>query len=388
MTKTKKVRKYRKVNIMLEPDGFSIHTFELSMSLTKSEWKQCKHTLYEEQKRDTENYIYPDKQWEGQHICTRYADKGLRIRLEHIKVEEESKGYYIRIVVNPRNLIYPQSGYLGILPPNEESIELLEKAFHKVLKKSPFVENIDQYYLTRVDLCTNIRCENAIVFREMVRLLRKTANPKKYQRIYYKCKDKKKARKYNKHYIRIACDSQELVIYDNTYQMSQNQICIDYEKLPTGVLQIEVHYYRDKFKRVEKEYGSETPLEVLTTLIEESKKRICELVQKCYPKTQYLRYEDAAEKIKQSAFKQGTKERMLILQEQMQRKGTIDAALQWMKNQGMKSDDLLKKFEALGISPVPLRKAYAAARIPSLLEILQTVEHHPASVELTYWKWK
>lgn len=38
MAKSKKVRKHRQAEITLEPDGFSIHTFELSMKLSKSEW--------------------------------------------------------------------------------------------------------------------------------------------------------------------------------------------------------------------------------------------------------------------------------------------------------------------------------------------------------------
>ena len=46
MAKSKKVRKHRRAEITLEPDGFSIHTFELSMKLSKSEWKKCKQRLY------------------------------------------------------------------------------------------------------------------------------------------------------------------------------------------------------------------------------------------------------------------------------------------------------------------------------------------------------
>lgn len=101
------------------------------------------------------------------------------------------------MVVNPRKLIYPQSGYLGILQPEKDNIELLEKTFRHLFRKSPFEKDIHKYYLSRVDLCTNIRCDNKRVFRELMRLLRKTATPKKYERKFCQHKDKKKANQYN-----------------------------------------------------------------------------------------------------------------------------------------------------------------------------------------------
>lgn len=203
MAKSKKVRKRKQAEITLEPDSFSIHTFELSMKLSKSEWKRCKQRLYDEQNHCGEHWIYPDKQ-HGGHICTRYANAGIRICLEHNDTGTDKSTCFVRMIVNPRKLIYPQSGYLGILPPNEDSIELLEKTFRHLFHKTPFENDIRRYYLTRVDLCTNIRCDSKEVLRELVRLLRKTATPKKYERKFYQHKDKKKANQYNKHYIRIS----------------------------------------------------------------------------------------------------------------------------------------------------------------------------------------
>lgn len=81
------------------------------------------------QKNSGGNWVYPDAQGEGHHICTRYTAQGIRIRLEHVQNRGELKGRYIRMIVNTRNLIYPESGYLGILSPTEESLKLLEKHF-------------------------------------------------------------------------------------------------------------------------------------------------------------------------------------------------------------------------------------------------------------------
>lgn len=389
---SKKVFKHKTAKIYLEPDGFSIHTFELSTELSPSEWNKCKDRLYTEQKHFHDIWIYSDKSYKDLHICTRYADAGIRIYLQHTSSRKGSHRYYVRMIVNPRRLIYPQSGYLGILPSDESSTELLEQTFRHLFRKSPFEKDIRKYYLTRVDLCTNIRCDNKKVFRELVRLLRKTATPKKYERKFYQHTNKKKANLYNKHYIRIACGSQELVIYDKTYQMNENDLAVAYENLSSGVLRIEVHYERDKLRCLEKENKTDDPLDLLWLLMQQSKSRICELVKKCYPDQPYLSYRDGLATIdSNNKFSQSAKEAMRTLLTEMQRKQTIDKAFQAMEKQGIKTDGLLKKFCKLGINPIPLREGYGAKRMPSLSAILQTVgnpDKSSVTIELSYQKWK
>ncbi len=387
MSKTKKKRKNKTANITLEPDGFSIHTFQISMRMTQSEWLSCKRKLYDAQKKG-DGWIYPDKEQEGCHICTLYAEAGVRIRLESHTANKGSSTYFVRMIVNPRRLIDPESSYAGILPPDENSIELLEKTFYSTFQNSPFPSDICQYYLTRVDLCTNIHCKNTKVFRELVRLLRKTAVPKKYKRKFFRHKTKKEANQYNKHYIRIACDLQELVIYDKTYQMDEDGLAVAYEELPQGVLRVEVHYGRNKLKKIEKQNDIDDPLDLLWYLMTESRRRILKLVGKCYPELPYYSYEEGCTMIQRSPFSEEDRDRMLLLFKHMQRKQTINAAFTCIKNKGKQTDDLLKKFEKLGLNPIPLRKGHAAKRMPSLPEILRTVGRHPVEIELEYWEWK
>ena len=349
---SKKVCKSKKTTIKLEPDGYSVHTVEVSLRVSKSEFNHIKDSLYRSQRTEQADCIYPDRNCKGHHVCTKFSNDGIRIRLEENRLNKESKGYYIRMVINPRVLIYPKSGYLGILPNDETSVELLGKAF-----------------------------------RELVRLLRKTATPKKYQRILYQHKNKKKANQYNKHYICLACGQQELVIYDKTYQLTENDLVVDYEKLPAGVLRVEVHYGRGKLRSIEKKYKTDNSLDLLWLLMQESEKRILKLVGKCYPDLPYLSYEDGQQIIRDSSFQMDTKERMLMLLEQIQRKQTIDKAFQYMGKK-YKTNDLLERFQRLGVNPIPLRKGYAAKRMPSLLDILKSVGNEPMQIELKYWKWK
>lgn len=169
--------------------------------------------------------------------------------LEHNDNRHET--FYLRMIVNPRKLIDPESSYIGILPPTEKSIRSLKKAFHSLFRHTDFSNDIDSYKLRRADLCTNIRCDNKKIFRETVRVLRKLPTPKKYTRKQKKDCDKKKANQYNKHYLCFSCGTHELIIYDKTYQINQGGIKTAYEKLPEGVLRYEVHCEREYIRNIE-----------------------------------------------------------------------------------------------------------------------------------------
>ena len=170
--------------------------------------------------------------------------------------------------------------------------------------------------------------------------------------------------------------------------MDESGLAVDYEKLNSGVLRIEAHYVRAKLRRIERTLCDDDPLAVIRFLMQESKPRIIKLVEKCYPPLDYLAYDEAQMRIEQSSFQPETRKRMQTLLDQMQRKQTIDAAFAWMEMHGMQTGGLLRKFEELGINPIPLRQGYAASRMPSLPEILRNVDEKPVTVALCYWKWK
>ena len=123
--------------------------------------------------------------------------------------------------------------------------------------------------------------------------------------------------------------------------------------------------------------------------MQQSKPRICELVGKCYTDQPYLRCQGGLAAIDaHRKFSQPVKDAMRTLLTKMRRMQTIDAAFRSMEKQGIQTDGLLRKFDKLGINPIPLRKGYAAKRMPRLLEILQTVGDQPVVVDLHCEKWK
>ena len=102
----------RKAAVKLTSDGFSIHTFEASFQCTNLGWKNIKDQLYEElAKRDLQEkaWIYAANKKRSRYVCTRYSDHGVRITLEHNSSASAMGSYYIRMVINPRKLLDPDS---------------------------------------------------------------------------------------------------------------------------------------------------------------------------------------------------------------------------------------------------------------------------------------
>lgn len=374
----------RKARFMLEADGFSIHTFEISKKLTKSEWNYCKGKLYDQNQVSSKICIYQKSK--GVHRVSQYEANSLRITLGHAHDQEDSRGYYVRMVVNPRKVIDPNASYIGIFPPEKSSIIELQAAFHALLKSSAFNDQLDDYYLSRVDLCVNIRCDHKKIFREVVRVLRKLPTPPKYKRVSRKEKDKKKANKYNKHYIKFQCGTHSLVIYDKTYQATEQGLRVDYEDLPEGVLRFEVQYQRSVLRGFEKKLGTDDPSELLWYLMRKSEKRICKHFEQCFADVQFCQIEEIERRIMGSKYEDEIKQAMLEFTHRMQRKQSVDQVLEEMASEGFFVEDLLRKVHKLGCSPIPLWKNFCTQQIPGPVSLLRMISE--GEVVILYQKMK
>ena len=107
----KKICQRKKASITLEPDCYSIHTFEAPLKVSKFEFNRVKGGLYQSQKGDHANYIYPDRDCKGHHVCTKFANDDIRIRLEENKLNREATGYYIRLARGQQELVIYDKTY-------------------------------------------------------------------------------------------------------------------------------------------------------------------------------------------------------------------------------------------------------------------------------------
>lgn len=383
---SKQVIQHKKAQFTLEPDGFSIHTFELSRRMTKHEWKAAKAKLYEGQKtREPGETVWIYQEAKGCHRVTLYERFGVRVKLQHFDTGSHD-AFYISMVVNPRKLIDPDSSYLGILAPKKSSIEQLQKAFAGLFQDSVFENSLEQYQLRRVDLCVNIRCNHKKIFRETIRVLRKLPTPKKYERVFSTHKDKKTANQINKHYLQFACGTHTLVIYDKTFQMDAQSLAVDLEKLPEGVLRFEVQYQQKMLRDLEKKLGEDDPAELLWTLMQESRQRICKHFSQCFADVRFYQREEITAQIKTSKFSETHKKTMKELTTRLQRKQSVDAVLNELRKEGYDIDHVLERFASLKLSPIPLWNSFCAQSIPGPVELLQTI--HDQKVIVPYIRKK
>lgn len=372
----KETIKTKTAKFQLAPDGFSIHTFELSRKLDTKEYHDIKSSLYEGAEQ-TGGVMYKEK--EGRHICGLYTNYGIRLFLEHNTKTFDT--YFIRMTVNPRKLIDPDCSYLGILKPTESSIDKLCKAFRKLFRDTKIENDINAYHISRLDFCTNIHCDNRSIFRELVRVLRKLPTPAKYERMLKaaapKTKDKKKAKKeanlYNKHYVKFACGTHALVIYDKTYQIENEGLKIGYEKLPKGVLRFEVQCEREYLRKLGKKLEIDETRDLLWALTQESQDIITKHFSQCWGDVPFYQLDTLKARIRNSRYSVENKELQLKLVKKLQRVQSVDKALDKLNLSDDEGTKLLKQFKKMKMSPIPLRKNFCADTLFGPVALLKRV---------------
>ena len=378
----------------LEPDGFSIHTFELWQQLTHAEYQAIREFLYSKNKSGKKVCTYPND-WQN-IVSSAFSDHGVGITLEDSDGRDNKHRLYgIRIFVSPRRLIDPGTSYLGILPPSKEFVDKLAKKFQKLLKSTPIPKDIDNYTVTRVDLCTNIRCSYLKLCRELVRVIRKLPTPPKYERKFRKrdtdglSKEKRKAirkedNEYNKHYFKVSCGSRDLVIYDKGYQITAEGLEeIGYEKLSNGVLRFECRYKRDILRDIEKDNDIGSCTDLLKFLISNSEPLLTGAFSMYFAEEPFCRFDEIERQIEDSAYRSDTRELMVEFSERLRRGQIMDNVFKRMKKDGWKFDrkELLDRFQELGINPIPLWENFCAEQLPSPIALLKGISDGKIKVD-------
>lgn len=362
----------------LEPDGFSIHTFEVTKKLSGKEYRKLVDETY---CRCPPGQIYRDKTWQGEgerHRCKWFQREGLRISFEQ-DIHHQVVSCRLRIAVNPRKLIDPNSSYVGILPPTEESVQDVSKMFFVVLKDSGLPCVLDAYQLSRIDLCVNIRCDSTALFKELLRVTRKLPTPPKYERAIFKSADRKAASKYNRHHITLKHKSRELVIYDKTYQIIENGLLLDEEKLPKGVLRFEVHELRERISKVEKELGTSSVTSLLCHYIGQSERIITRCFGRAYPDKKFMQ-PDRLRSLIHAEADTAVGDGMARLAEVMVRVKTLKKGVKKIGKEGYDAEAVLAQFARLGVSPVPLRKNFCAESMPGVSVLLERIAHRNVQI--------
>lgn len=379
---SKKTTRRKNATFTLEQDGFSIHTFELSIKIDGEHYAEIKDELYTKKHLGK---MYKIRK--GLHFCGYFQKQGVRLKLQHINKEKVNQ-YFIRLIVNPRKLIDSESTYMGIFEPEKRNIILLEEAFHELFQDTPVCNYINAYKLTRLDLCTNIHCDKKSIFRETVRVLRKLPTPPKSKRIYHKEEDRKKENIYNKHYIKFACGTHSLVIYDKTYQTQSEDLCTDYEDYSGGILRFEVQCNRSYIRNCEKKLSTKDTLALLWHFTKNSKEYMIKHFSQNFAEVNFYHYDEAVKKITNSKYSDDIKKQQRTLIKSLQRKQSVDMALADLALSEKEKKSLLKSFKTLGFSPIPLRENFTGEFLIGPVSMLKMIGEEDVVVGFVETKWR
>lgn len=360
---------------MLTSDGYSIHTIELKIFPDYKTYEQYISYLYNLAKIQQKGGMYPMEVETGEAFCCKlFSEYGMKIYFTRTVENIVS----VKAVINPRKMLDPCSGYLGILPANDVSVERFAECFTDIMREADLPELLEDWLVTRVDLCVNLDCGESEAAKELNRLVHKGMTPAKYRRVEYSSNSlsAQKLREKQKHYLCFKSGSSSLVIYDKKYQMTEEGLITGYDRLTNSILRVELQTSNSFLRRFQEKQKIDTrdTAGLLQSLISNSDALILKRLRKSIPygvhyKPNRLRYE-----ISLLHYHADTIKQMQTLAEYAYTSTTFDDAVRKTKKKYALSEKemklLLRRFQDSNISPIPLHGNFPNDCLPSLTSLL------------------
>lgn len=362
----------------LASDGFSYHTFELRRNPPDHKFWKVFQSL-KEQSQHKEFYSFAS----NCYYCGILRRCGILIYLT--KTEHQN---VVKLVVNPRRLLDPDASYLGIMPPGADAFEQMEQDFTDCMRKVGLPDFLEDWTLSRLDLCVNIICNKKKGPHEVIRLLSREPTPLGCVRNSFGDASSSKHPRGvgNSHIFKLSNNSIDLIAYDKRYHLDKEKLSRPDEILPKGVLRVELRCHKEYIKNLRKKTKLHGTCELMTFLATNSRELICQYARRLYGGGMYYTLAVMKQALQKSKISSKRRRQMLRLAKALANIPDVYEA--------EKAADLSKKqlrtcqqvFARLDIHPVPLRKDYPVNQIPSLLNILKKLEED--GTELTLHDWK
>jgi len=382
-------------SIKLTSDGYAFHTMELKIHPDGKIYNKALKTLYSAAKKSKDPHCrtYPLSKYKNQddcHCSTVLSEHGI---LLYLTTSQFNERYTIKAVVNPRKVLDPKSDYLGIAPTDSRSLEWFQDEFTALMRKYHLPAFLDEWKLTRFDLCVNIQLDKKKSAREFCRLLQKDLLPPKMKRVYF-CNsesDKENSdfqRERDKHSICLANDSYELVVYDKLFQIKSESLrdknAWDKHKLPDSILRLELRCLPDYLDKKTK--GLKSSSEKIYWLAQHSRDLILEKAAKAFSGGTHYKPDAAKKIIDKSKYQKNTRKQLWWLFNRLRHPFNLMHLEKGMKKEfELKPRTVamrLQQLEDLGINIVPLRKDFYLEQLPSLPNILERLEDDSTSIEV------
>lgn len=376
--------------IQLNSDGYSFHTMELKIHPDRKTFKRALAALYaaSEKAKNPQGTTYPIKRFQNNtrkpHCSTLLSNHGILLYLTKTRRRNRSI-YTIKAVVNPRKVLEPKAGYLGIAPTDSISMELFQDEFTTLMRKYHLPEFLDEWKLTRLDLCVNLQLNKKKTAREFCRLLQKDLLPSKLERVFFydpmaDAESQRVQKEADKHSICLENGSYSLVVYDKLYQFEAEDLA-DHEtwrKLPDGILRLELRCYKEYLDKVLDKKELALTSEQIYWLAQHSRELILKKFSKAFSGGIHYKPTKSEEIIKDSQYHKATRRQLRWLVNRTRYAFNLQQLERGMKKKfGIKPRTVAKRLEQLeklDINLVPLRKDFYLSQMPSLPLILEMLE--------------
>lgn len=287
--------------------------------------------------------------------------------LKSVKYKNHALRYLLYLYINPF-----QASHACRRPvPRIVETENIDAAMHIILDSLANVLNPDilnALTLNRLDFCANLTFPAQIQAEEYVSLLKRGVPPKTLSEYTYFNASQHRHTPYRDSLL-LKCGSYSFQIYSKYQQMKQR-----FGTAPDGALgmvRIELRASKQKLGQLAKKYGVISPktnyLEFLSHAPSITQKEIPNVVSKMVGKHNFYRYQEIKNKIENSDFKDRDKDLMLHIMFYLSKHSSSAGFLEKFNFQNADWKKILKKFDKLECSPIPVPRTYRFPVYPGTL---------------------
>jgi len=359
-------------HIHMTSEGFSFHTFELKQVYSSDNKYRKIFDRLKAVSKDDEFYELTEY-GEGRHFCGHLSKHGIRIYLSDLKDH-----FTIKLVINPRKLIDPDSSYLGIMLTDKKSLDKMEQRFTDLMCKIDLPAHINEWALTRIDLCVNFIFDRKKLPQQIIQLISCGPLPSGYARSTYTIPaqmDSEGNISLEKHSIKFSNKSISLVAYDKAYQLKKERLDLPgkFKLEKRGILRLELQCGRNWIAEEAAQHKCKTVREKIDHFSSHSRKYLCKYANKLYLSGVYYQSNLLCQKIQTADYiSDKSKVRMLHFVNILGEYGDFNIAFQELSKSLSKKQlhSLAEHFTALNIAPIPLMencKLKSITSIPTLL---------------------
>lgn len=337
---------------------YSMHTISFCVKLTHREAKTIRDKLiayceakglrYYEQKiewADTKELIFPG-----------FLTYGLNL----VKVKAISKNTgticYLQIKVNPRMMFHKDAHPFVYIADADDVRNILNRIqdfldmtdIHGLWKEC--------FYIQRIDYCANIRLGSRYEVEEYMRIVRKGLCP-------YPTIRKEEYSKTQRRWIptqnsfTVYCGSYEFSVYDKQSQMMGERDKYTAEDIAEaeGIVRVELRVKRNKVRYEKKKSDYESEIDYLMATSEISERLLDKYLRECFGTGCFVKASRAEEIIRESSYKDKTKEHMCRIIGDTAKNGLQKVSLRYEKKH-KSFYGMMRRFNSLGISPITIKQ--------------------------------